>query len=176
MPKADKAKLTQTATTLAAKPEFQPVGNETKCNFFLQAFATGVFDFDGFANLSANQIEDLLAGGTGGWTVLFSKAAGPAGVDNQVLQTAFGAAQDAANDGYLTAIAMKEAGGAHGHCAAVVPGTLTASGKWQQASLASNMPIVAQAGKDVFAAKALSFGVRPEDFKANAFVIAVNKA
>jgi hypothetical protein len=169
----DPTTLTQVATNLIASGNFDPnPDGTTKCNLFLNSFAQEAFQYSGFETpatvLLANDIVDLLRSKVDGWTPLFD-------IGSPDLQASFQDAQNGANQGLLVVIGLKNLV-AHGHVCAVVPApALVPSGSWSAAGLPANLPVVAQAGVSVFAAKCLSYGVSPNDYDPNNFVIYVRQ-
>lgn len=136
MKRVELAKLLE---DVVKNPAFQPEGKVTKCNFAVQRVAFE-FDYDGLNKLMANDIYDLVKK-PGAWG-----------------RTDPDGAATAAWNGCFVIAAQK--GKPHGHVAAVYPGGLSFSGKWQK-----NCPLVANVGKKNWICKASeAFVDEPEYF------------
>lgn len=146
--------------------DYEPENGVTKCNLFLDAFVSQAFAYTAFHNQSANACVDLMRRGKDGWTRLFDDKTDAVGK----LGDAFASAQNSANAGFLVLVGLRVDGGS-GHLAVVVTGTLSQSTSWAQAGLPAMLPVVAQAGKDVFCGKHLGFGISPESYNAGDLVL-----
>lgn len=160
--------LTKTVANLLGSGNYDPDGDATKCNLFLNDLAQQAFSYGGFSKsdsrpMLANEIVDFFRTGADGWTKLYD------GPDTD-LQAAFQDAQNGANQSVLVVIGLK-VNGPHGHVCPVVPGQLINSGQWQSAGLPSMLPTVASAGKKVYAATCLSYAVSAVDYQAGELVI-----
>lgn len=158
--------LTNTAQQLVDSGNFAPAGGQSKCNLFVAAFANGVFNYADLAGKTANGIVEYMRSGNG-WTLRYDVSSPPS------LDDAFSQAQDLANQANLVVIGLKtgDAALSGGHVAVVIPGVVTPSGSWQTAGLASKLPIVAQAGVQVFTGKHLGYGISPASYSSGQFVI-----
>src|SRR5262249_6260321 len=114
---APATRLNEIGRELVASGAFVAQGEVTHCNEFLSAFAAKAFDYHGLDGKLANAIADFLRQGSDAWKLLFDSAT------SGDLAGAFASAQDLANQGFFVVAALKTTT-AHGHCAAIVSGTL----------------------------------------------------
>lgn len=97
------------------RTDFKPnPDGSTHCNQAVQAIASAAFAYNGFRDMNADQMADLLSSDTD-WL--------PIGMDG---------AQNYANGGSLVVAVMRstELGQGHGHIVVVRPGLAVDSGKW----------------------------------------------
>lgn len=180
--------LLQTAKSLADAGTFAPTGKQTYCDRFLDAFARGAYAYTEFQDRPyANGILDLLRQTPGEWKALYDVTAeqGKSGraeerrpIDKATLQTRLDDARKAADEGYLVVIGLvtgpKDRAG--GHVCVVLPGEAsTEAGSWARAGLPDRLPLIAQAGRDVFAGKHLNYGFTPADLLSGELVIYVRR-
>lgn len=165
---ADPNTLIPIAQRLCDSGQYDAHGGITFCNHFVSDFAEAAFNYLGLRDKTANELVDFLRGQTDGWRLLYGI---PLVAD---LQAAFRAAKESAEVGKFVLIGVRIGAGAMGgHIATVVPGDLEFSQKWRDAGLPSELPIIAQAGEDIFANKKLSWGFSPARFNSGMFVVAV---
>jgi hypothetical protein len=144
---------------------------QTKCNLYLSDFAHQVYLYDGLSGKVANDIVDFLRTGVDDWKPIYDVTV----ASNPSMGQAFNTAQDDGNSGFFVVIGLKVSGGS-GHVAAVVTGTLQSSASWAGAGLPANVPVIAQAGKDVFCGKGLNYGLTPQDVNNGDFVVYVRQS
>ena len=103
---------------------------------------------------------------------------GGRGSARAALQQHLEEAQRAANDGYLVVIGLVTGpkGRAGGHVAVVLPGVLSSVETcWANAGLLDRLPLIAQAGRDIFAGKSLNYGITPKDTMTSERVVYVRR-
>jgi hypothetical protein len=130
-----------------------PPAGRTKCNFFVQDLAHGVFQYDSFSGLVANDIVNYVRAHTDEWLPVIEPAPVPPIALLPTTQDRLNQAQSYANQGRFVLVGWKDPSETSGHVAVIVPGDVEASGTWSM-----NVPQIAQAGMDIFAKDKLSQG------------------
>jgi hypothetical protein len=167
--------LNDVANQLANDLKYQPSAGETKCNIFLSDFTVEAFNYSGLVKsgqeISANAIINLMRTGRDNWKVIYDTRRPYLSTDLGDLQISFDRAIKLSTQGYLVVYGLQL--DPHGHVAVGVIGNAVQSAKWTSAGLPGIVPLVAQAGETVFAARGISYGLGPKNFKRGQFVICV---
>ena len=180
------SKISATAQSMVASKMYEADENGTKCNHFVADYAKKIYDFDGFEKqnpdgttepLPANAIIKKIQEGND-WQRLYDETKWQNG-NKPFLQAAFNKAAHYAGDGDLVVVGFKTGGPdvPNAHVAIVQQGaTEKGSITWSNAGIGDlEFPRIAQAGKEVFAGKKLSFGITAGDLKKYGMVIYVLK-
>jgi hypothetical protein len=180
------SKISTTLKSMVASKQYDPDENGTKCNLFVNDFAKTVYNYDGFETKKPDgTTQPLLANGIlkkmqdeAIWKNIYDDPKWD--VSKQpFLQAAFKKSAQYAADGDLVIVGFKTGGPdePNAHVAIIQKGPLElGSITWSNAGIAGiEFPRIAQAGKEVFANKKLTFGFTPNDLKKYGLAIYVLK-
>jgi hypothetical protein len=178
--------IMKTVQSMVESKKYEADENGTKCSHFVADYAKELYDYDGFHQqnsdgttkpIAANAIIKKMQDGDE-WEKLYDD---PEWLDSKkpLLQAAFNKAAQYAGDGDLVIVGFKSGDpDEQSDHVAIVQNGATEGGSitWINAGIDGlEFPRIAQAGKEVFASKKLTFGITADDLKTYGMVIYVFK-